>query len=127
MPYKDPEKRKAAQRKAQAKYAAKNVEKIKLADWNKHQKNRAKRMEARRLRNRSAGHQERPKGPRALPELTLPLSRRWSIFTAPDGVTRLYFTSKKGFTLAEMQEILRTFKDVRQKQLALAAQLPLVP
>jgi len=123
MPYKDPEKRKAMQRVAQKRYAKKHPEKVKLRDYLKHQKAREKRLAQRRERNRALGHQERPKGPRSKPEITVPLSRRWAIHTGPDGITRLYFTSKKGFELSEMQEILRTFKQVRSEFLKLHANL----
>ena len=123
MPYKDPEKRKAMQRVAQKRYAEKHPDKVKLRDYLKHQKAREKRLAQRRERNRALGHQERPKGPRSKPEITVPLSRRWAIHTGPDGITRLYFTSKKGFELSEMQEILRTFKQVRSEFLKLHANL----
>lgn len=123
MPYKDPEKRKAVMREAQKRYAKKHAALLKLKDWQKHQKSREKRVAQRRERNRALGHKERPKGPNAKVEITVPLSRRWSIFTGPDGVTRLYFTSKKGFELAEMQEILRTFKQTRAEWLKANANL----
>lgn len=117
MPYKDPDKQKEAHRRAQKKYAANNPEKVKLKDWEKHQKNLEKRRAARRQRNRAVGHQERPKGPRAKPELIVPLSRKWQMFTGPDGVTRIYFTHKKGFELGEVVDIVKTFKALRAAQL----------
>lgn len=123
MPYKDPEKRKAMQREAQKRYAEKHPEKVRLRDYLKHQKAREKRLAQRRERNRALGHKERPKGPRSKVEITVPVSRRWSIFTGPDGITRLYFANRKGFELDEMQEILRTFKQVRAEWLKANANL----
>ncbi len=51
------------------------------------------------------------------------MSRKWQMFTGPDGVTRLYFTHKKGFELAEVMDIVRQFKALRAQQLKLAANL----
>ena len=81
--------------------------------FEKYQKNLAARRARQLARNRAEGHTPRPKGPKAKVELILPASRRWRIFTHPDGITRLHFTSKKGFELDELQQILREFKALK--------------
>jgi hypothetical protein len=124
MPYKDPEKQKAAMRRISKKWKAEHPEKVKLIDWQKHQKSIEKRRASSRKRNRAVGHAERPKGPKSKPELIVPMSRKWQMFTGPDGVTRLYFTHKKGFELAEVMDIVKQFKALRAQQLKLAANLP---
>lgn len=64
-----------------------------------------------RARNRAAGHQERPKGPDSVPELVVSASRKWHLFRDPAGDLRLYFTSRKGYTLPEMREIMKQFRN----------------
>ena len=100
-----------------ADYAARHPERIAKTLRDHHQKKRTERLENLRVNNRKRGHAERPKGPKARLEIEVPVSRRWRIFTDQDGVTRLYFTSKKGFELSEVQTILREFKSTRQKVL----------
>lgn len=123
MPYKDPEKQKAAMLRISKQWKKAHPDKVRFTDWKAHQKALDKRRTRSRKRNRAAGHAERPKGPKSKPELIVPMSRKWQMFTAPDGVTRLYFTHKKGFELAEVMDIVRQFKAIRAQQLKLAANL----
>jgi len=81
--------------------------------FEKYQKNLTARRARQLARNRAEGRTPRPKGPKARVELIVPASRRWRLFTHPDGITRLHFTSKKGFELDELQQILREFKALK--------------
>lgn len=101
------------QRAAERRYEAKHREERLHQQFEKYQKNIAARRAKQLARNRAEGRTPRPKGPKAKVELILPASRRWRIFTHPDGVTRLHFTSKKGFELDELQQILREFKSLK--------------
>lgn len=98
-----------AERRYEAKHRAERLQQ----QFEKYQKNLAARRARQLARNRAEGRSPRPKGPKARVELILPASRRWRIFTHPDGVTRLHFTSKKGFELDELQQILREFKALK--------------
>jgi len=113
MPYKDPEKRREANKRAQEKRRKEKPAAVALTEHLRHQRALAKRRKKSTDRNRAAGHPERPKGPRARVELVVPASRKWRIFTHPDGVTRLHFSSRKGYDLEELQIILREFKALR--------------
>lgn len=115
MPYKDPQKQREANARAQAKRRREKPEAVALLEHLRHQKNRAKRLAKSTARNREVGHQERPKGPRAKVELVVPLSRKWRIFTHPDGIPRIHFASRKGYDYDELQTILREFKALRAK------------
>lgn len=81
------------------------------------QENRDEILARMRRYNRARGHPEKPKGPKAKLEIEVPVTRRWRIFTDPEGVTRLYFSTKKGFELNELVEILREFKETRKRLL----------
>jgi len=98
-----------AERRYEAKHRAERLQQ----QFEKYQKSLAARRARQLARNRAQGRTPRPKGPKARVELFLPASRRWRIFTHPDGVTRLHFTSKKGFELDELQQILREFKALK--------------
>lgn len=78
------------------------------------QENRDEILARMRRYNRARGHPEKPKGPKAQLEIEVPVTRRWRCFTGPDGVTRLYFSTKKGFELSELVEIMREFKATRK-------------
>ncbi len=113
MPYKDPEKQKAALRKAQAKFREKHPDKATHVLYEGHQKKRAERLERMLKRSREAGHKERVKGgPRAKPKIKVPASRRYRFFKGPDDTTRVYFATLTGFTLEDMKTILAEFKTV---------------
>lgn len=117
MPYKDPEKRKAAAREAHKRYAARNKDKVKLIRANYHQKNLKERRADIRANNERLGLSKspRPKGPRSREELVVPLSRKWFLFTDQDGQTRVYFTFKKGFTAEELLDILKHLTPAKVK------------
>lgn len=117
MPYKDPEKQRLAMLRIKKEWVKKHPNAEKLRKRLQHEKTRDTRLKRMRERNRAAGHTERPKGTKARVEMVLPATRKWSIFTDKDGIPRLYFTSKKGFELSEMQEILREFKEARKRVL----------
>lgn len=104
-----------AQREAERAYEKRHREARKLMQWEKHQRHLEARRAKHRARNRAAGHAERPKGSKARVELVIPASRKWRIFTHPDGITRVHFTSKKGFEIDEVQQILREFKALRAR------------
>lgn len=111
MPYSDPVKRRAANARAQQKRYRQKKDAIKLKKIEHYDKTRPKRLKQMRERNRAAGHAERPKGARALPELVVSAARKWHLFRGPDGTLRLYFTSRKGYTLEEMREIMKQFRN----------------
>ena len=98
---------------AERRYEEKHRAERKKQQFEKYQKNLATRRAKQLARNRAQGKSQRPKGPKARVELILPASRRWRLFTHPDGITRLHFTSKKGFELDELQQILREFKALK--------------
>ena len=104
-----------AQREAERAYEKRHREARKLQQWEKHQRNLEARRAKYRARNRAAGFSERPKGSKARVELVIPASRKWRIFTHPDGITRVHFTSKKGFEIDEVQQILREFKAMKSQ------------
>lgn len=106
-------KRTPQQIEAEKRYEEKHRAERKKQQFEKYQKNLAARRARQLARNRAEGRAPRPKGPKARIELFLPASRRWRIFTHPDGITRLHFTSKKGFELDELQQILREFKALK--------------
>ena len=98
MPYKDPEKRKAAQRAAQKRSAAKNPEKERLKDWEKHQKARERRLAQSRKRNRELGHQPRKKGPNSHPVVIVP----------PGHLAQIYeFNGERHLKFAEGERVRR--------------------
>lgn len=98
-----------AERRYEEKHRAERLQQ----QFEKYQKNLATRRAQHLARSRAQGRPQRPKGPKAKVELFLPASRRWRIFTHPDGITRLHFTSKKGFEYDELQQILREFKALK--------------
>lgn len=112
MPYKDPQKRLEANRKACQKWREKNLETKKIMDHQTFQKKRQQRLEQMRINNRKAGHAERPKGPKALPEIEVPVTRRWRLHRPPDSETLIYFTTRKGFTFTEVRAILREARTI---------------
>lgn len=108
MPYKDPEKRKAAQRAAQKRYAAKNAEKVHQKDWEKHKKAREKRLAQRRERNRALGHKERPKGPLARPSINVPAEERARLLhLGPTNKRYFYFSQECAFTWNEFEAVIK--------------------
>jgi len=115
MPYKDPEKRREANQRAQKKRRQEKPEAVALTEHLRHQRALEKRRKKSTARNRAVGFPERPKGQRSKIELVVPASRKWRIFTHPDGVTRLHFSSRKGYDLEELQIIMREFKALRAR------------
>jgi hypothetical protein len=108
MPYKDPEKRKAVQKTSSAKYYAAHREEKILTMHQYHQKNRAEVLKRISERNRANGHRERPKRDKALPEIEVPVTRRWRLHRPPQSEeTLIYFTTRKGFTFREIRAILK--------------------
>lgn len=107
--------RTAAALAAERAYEARHREKRKLQQFEKHQRHLAARRAKRQAANRARGHAERPKGLKARVELIVPASRKWRIFTHPDGICRVHFTSKKGFELDELQQIQREFKALKSQ------------
>lgn len=123
MPYKDPEKRRAKSREWKKRQRKEDPETVRLQDRLRYEKERPQRIKKHAETNRKNGHQERRPGKRYRPEIIVPVSRRWAFFTAPDGVPRIYFTSKKGFELSELREIVQLFKQIQQQTLQQAAEL----
>lgn len=117
MPYKDPEKRKAAGREAHKRYVERNKDKVKLIRAKHHQKHLEQRRADIRANNERLGLSKTPrtKGPRSREELVVPLSRKWFLFTDQDGQTRVYFTFKKGFTAEELLDILKHLTPAKVK------------
>lgn len=108
MPYKDPEKRKEAVRAAGKKWYLANRETKTLKMHQYHQKNRAEILKRIQENNRKNGHRERPKRDKALPEIEVPVTRRWRLHRPPQSEeTLLYFTTRKGFTFREVRAILK--------------------
>lgn len=71
-------------------------------------------------RNRKAGHAPRPKGWKSRPQLFVNLSRKFRFFPHPEtGETLIYFSSKKGFTAAELREILKLHREAKAAALEL--------
>lgn len=97
MPHKDPEARRAYARE----YAARRPEIRAAIEHRRHQRNLEARRAKSEAKNRDAGAQPRPKGVKALPEILVPVSRKWRLFEG-----RLFFTHKKGFTVEEILDIL---------------------
>jgi hypothetical protein len=102
MPIKDPEKRKAWFRKyRKATYPQRRTtEQERLMLW--YQENLADRRKANITANRAAGRKPRPKGPAAKPEVVVGTSKRYRFLNG-----LIYFTSKRGFEISELREILR--------------------
>lgn len=105
MPYKDPE----AKKQANKRYYAEKAPDIAKTKHEYHQKMLLGRRKAQAELRLKQGRQPRAKGPKSRAELLVPLSRRWLIYTEADGVTRCYFTSKKGFTAEELFDIMKHF------------------
>lgn len=105
--------RTATQIEAERAYEKRRREYRRRQQHEKYQKKLAQRRAKSQAVNRSRGHVERPKGPKARVELIVPASHKWRLFTHPDGIVRLHFTSKKGFELDELQQILREFKALK--------------
>lgn len=101
MPYKDPQARKAYEREYREKNREKLAEQKKLIYEEKLGKYRGTIAR----NNQKIGHKPRPKGDKALPEIHVPVSRRWRYLNG-----KIYWTSKRGFTVAEVKEVLREVK-----------------
>lgn len=102
MPFKDKKKANAYWAKYRAKKVKENPEQEaerKLLLYQKHLERRRKENEA---ANRARGHKPRVKGPNAKPEVHVAASKRWRFING-----MIYFTSKRGFTPAEVREIMR--------------------
>lgn len=82
------------------------IARTRKAQFLRHQEQLEQQRAKRTAANRKAGHKERAKGPKAHWEIAVPAGRKWRIFVE-DGEARIYFTSKRGFTPAELREILR--------------------
>lgn len=102
MPFKDAEEKRAwfrAYRKRKHAERA-EIEKERKVKWYQRE------IEARRKKsqkaNRKAGHKPRKKGPKAKEEVFVSASKRYRWIN-----DTLYFTSKRGFTVKEVREILR--------------------
>lgn len=106
-------KRTAQQIAAEKRYEAKHRAERLQQQFEKYQKNLAARRARQLARNRAEGRSPRPKGSKSRVELFISASRRRRYFTHPDGILRLHFTSKKGFELDELQQILREFKALK--------------
>ena len=117
MPYSDPKKQALALKKARKRYREKHPERDALTQKMAREKRLLERRKKNLERERAAGRKPRPKGPKARTEIILPASRKWRIFTDKDNVTRLYFTSKRGFELSELNAILKEFKSARTRAL----------
>jgi hypothetical protein len=102
MPIKDPEKRKAWYRAyRKKKYPQRRTEEQeRLMLW--YQKNLAERRKVNVKANRAAGHKPRPKGHLAKPEVVVSTSKRYRFLNG-----LIYFTSKRGFEISDLREILR--------------------
>lgn len=108
MPYKDPEKRKAVMAAAGKKWYAANRETKVLKMHQYHQENRAEILKRTQAANRKNGARERPKRANALPEIEVPVTRRWRLHCpAQSEETLIYFTTRKGFTFREIRAILK--------------------
>lgn len=110
MPYSDPEKKKEADRKYRERQRSIIAEQKKL----KFEKDRKKLRKKMEVRNRAAGHEPRPKGPKSLPEIKVPMVRRWRWLNG-----RLYFTTLRGFEIEEVANIVQFV----QEEIAKANQL----
>ncbi len=112
MPYKDPKKRAAVNKQACKKWRENNLDYDKLRAHQLFQANRDDILKRMRERNRANGHRERPKGPKAKPEIEVPVTRRWRLHRPPDSETLIYFTTRKGFTFSEVRAILKEAKSL---------------
>ena len=101
MPYKDPEKARLAKKKSYQK----NRDKIRLDRHLEHQKNLEKRRLKLEQQNRAKGCEPRTKGTRAKKEIFVPVGRRFVIYG-----TEVYFTSHRGFSAADLREVLAALK-----------------
>ena len=108
MPYKDPEARKAYERA----YREKNREKIAETKKLIYESKLGKYRGTIAANNQRKGHKPRPKGERAQPEIHVPVSRRWRYLNG-----KIYWTSKRGFTPAEVRAVLREVKAALEERL----------
>lgn len=106
MPYADPEKRRQYYRD----YHKKRAEERALQQKLNFDKKRAKRRKQMEKRNRAAGHEPRPKGPLAQPEVNVPAVRRWRWLNG-----RIYFSTRRGFEVEELEAIVATVKEALAK------------
>ena len=89
------------------KYAKKNADKLAEAALLRHQTQREDRKKRMEKRNRAEGAKPRPKGPKAKPEIKVPVYRRWWYHNE-----RIYFTSLRGFEPSEVRVILKEVRDL---------------
>lgn len=101
MPFKDPEKARAAKKKHREALS----DEYKIQDHLLYQKKRLKRREQMEKINREAGAQARPKGPLSQPEIKVPKSRRWKWLAG-----RVYFSTLRGYKLDELEDIVQQLK-----------------
>lgn len=106
MPFKDPEKRKKWERERAARRYAANPEAERERLFLYYQANLEKRRKVNEKAARAAGKKPKPKGPKAKPEIVVSTSKRYRYLNG-----LIYFTSKRGFTLAEVKEIVKGFTD----------------
>lgn len=104
MPFKDPEKRKEWDRERSRQRYLKNPEAERERLFLYYQANLEKRRKVNADANRKAGKKEKPKGAKARQEVVVSTSKRYRYLNG-----LIYFTSKKGFTLAEVKEILKGY------------------
>jgi hypothetical protein len=104
MPYKDPEKRKAWDRERSRRRYIENPEAERERLFLYYQENIEKRRKVNAQAARKAGRKEKPKGAKAKPEVVVSTSKRYRYLNG-----LIYFTSKRGFTLAEVKEILKGY------------------
>lgn len=104
MPYKDPEKRKAWDRKRAKRRFVENPEAERERLFLYYQANIEKRRAVNAKAARKAGKKVKPKGPKAKAEIVVSTSKRYRYLNG-----LIYFTSKRGFTLAEVKEIVKGY------------------
>lgn len=112
MPTKDPIKLAEQNKRKCAKWRANNLDYDKTRHHQIFQRDRDKILARMRERNRAAGHKERPKGPKAKPEIVVPVTRRWRLHRPPEGEMHIYFSTRKGFTFSEVRAILKEAKEI---------------
>ncbi len=104
MPFKDPEKRRKWYRDRAAKRYAENPEAERERLFLYYQANIENRRAVNAKAARKAGKKAKPKGAKAKPEIIVATSKRYRYLNG-----LIYFTSKRGFTLAEVKEIIKGY------------------
>lgn len=107
MAFKDPEQ----QRLYLAEYYRKNRDRIVRERLKRREQNLAGERARDAENNSKRGHQKRPRGAYARPELHVTPKRGWHLL---EGF--LYFSTRKGFTLADVEAILATARKLEKKQ-----------